>query len=119
MRWPAALGFSLLLAAVACSGDDALVAVRAPGGFLDCPTEQYQYMTGDWDPAAPKAPSPEAALDRLTPEIGRPAGTPGVETQTADAVSYLFADAEGHRLGRAAVVLTPGGWIVATAERCA
>ena len=119
MRWPAALAVSVVMAAGACFGDDGLTPVRAYAGFLDCPTAQFSASMGSWDPDTPKAPFPEAALAELTPEFGRPPGTPRVETAATDAVSYLFTDEDGHRLGRAGVVLTPGGWIVATTERCA
>jgi len=118
MKRTVALAASILLAAGACSGGDGFTEVRAIAGLLDCPTTEFSYSMGEWDPGTPQAPSPEAALARLTPDQGLPPGTPRVDTEAADAVTYLFTDEDGHRLGRVAVTLTPGGWVVATTERC-
>jgi len=120
-RWMYAIVALVLLAAVGGCGDSAgadLIEVAGLQGTMDCPAEQFQHSTGDWDHNAPGSPTAEAALALLTPDLGLPPGTPQVESDAPDVVRYLFIDAGGHRLGRVVIARTAGGWFVATTERC-
>jgi hypothetical protein len=111
----------LLLAVVSGCGDSSaadLVEVEGPEGVMDCPSDQFQYSTADWDPNAPGSSTAEDALALLTPGLGLPPGTPQVESDAPDEVKYLFSDAQGHRLGWVVIARTAGGWFVATTERC-
>ena len=105
----------------ACSSSGGgLVAVQGALGVMDCPSDlhhtSYAAITAD----AVGSETADAALARLTTDLGLPPGVPGWESSsgTADRVVYLFRDSEGHRLGRAEVVLSPNGWFVVMTERC-
>lgn len=117
MRWPRWLA-GLVILASACSSET-LYEVEGYLGVMDCPNEYWAHSIPEIPDDAPGSPTPEEALALLTSGLGRPPGTPQVESQSPEGVVYLFTDPDGHRLGRASVFLwQTGGWLVGVTERC-
>ena len=111
-------GLALLLSACGNSGDGTLVHVQGYDGVMDCPSDLYERSVADISETASGSATAEEALQLLTPDLGLPPGSPKVDSDAADTVTYLFADSNGLRLGRVVVTRGTGGWFVTTTERC-
>lgn len=118
--WQPGLLFVALVMVTACTGSDpsGLIEIHTPMGFLDCPSDLYQIGSSEIATESIGSGTPEAALALLTADLGLPPGTPQIESQTAEEVVFLFADPEGHRLGRVGIVHFVNGWFVGTTASC-
>ena len=101
-----------------CSDYETRIEVTTPSGrVLDCRDEYVAYTVGGTpDPEAVGADSAQEALDRLG--IDRPQGVAGVETTTATEVTFLFENANDHRLGWVVASSDERGWFVVLVEKC-
>lgn len=104
---------------VAACGSGARTEIRTDnGGLLDCTSETVEYFHMDYGPDAQGATTAANALLVLVPDRGRPPGSPQVETERVEAVTFVFTDGDQNRLGRASVIRLTNGWIVKWTERC-
>jgi hypothetical protein len=118
--WALPVVLALLVGTTACggTGDAGAVEVQTGLGVMDCPADEWDYRSWEIAATAEGSATADGALALLSPELGRPSGSPEVESVTTDRVVYLFRDSSGHRLGRAVAILLPNGWFVETTERC-
>lgn len=111
-------GVVVLSLVAGCGLLSGLREVRTPsGGILDCPDDKLSLEHSDLLEEAEGWPEPLAAL-RAYPIAERRSGTPEVEEESPDEVTFVIKDPEGHRLARAVAIRTERGWFVVGVETC-
>lgn len=115
---PVVFGVVSLLMTGGCAWSGGLREVRTPsGGFLDCPNDELSLGHSDLLEDAVGWPGPLDAL-LAYPLAERRSGTPEIEDESVEEVTFVIKDPQGRRLARATVTRTERGWFVVGVERC-